>query len=342
MAKFLNRFITFVALGIALVIGATTIVTTVNKNPSQTATSSTEDTASAFSLEAEARKVIASLSETMEPNSAGGVPEVATGGPDVPDGYAPQPAPAVDGVAALEAKDIPALARAIGAELARQGFVSDELKRNPGIVAEALVLWGRQQQGDAPEIKPDDVDPALLVRTLDGAGGVYVGPADAAFTAVEFIDPNCPHCRHSIPAALAWIDQNPGVRILFRELPVIARQSPDAARVAIALGQQGLYRQWLEAIAGWTGGVVDGEEARKIARTLGADMTRLEAAAAHPDTQAAIAGNLDLGAALNIDGTPAWIVGSKLLIGSTSVAWLTDFAAQQGAPLPDGAGGPAE
>ena len=332
MSKFLNRLITFVALGAAVVIGATTVFQIVANDPGlsgQIAATSRDNVAAH-----DAPDVASDLSGAL---AAIGTLRNDTGtrAPALSDGYAPAPSPVADGVAALEAKDIPALASAVAAELARQGFVASEIKRNPGIVAEALVLWSRAQQGDTPEVKTPEIDPRLLLDALDGSAGVYVGPSDASFTAVEFFDPNCPYCRQSIPVVLAWIDQNPGVRVLFRELPVIAPQSGDAATVALALGQQGLYRAWLEAVATWNGGVIDGAEARRIARSVGADMDRLELAAASADTQKAIADNLALGAALGIDGTPAWVVGSSLLIGSTSLEWLTDFAAQQGAPLPE-------
>lgn len=263
-----------------------------------------------------------------------GVPESPVTTPAIDNGYAPQGQGAVDGVKALQEQDIKALAKAVAAELSQNNFVASEIKRDPKIVAEALVLWGRMQQGDAPEILPGDVAPALLVAAMDPATAVAVGANDAAFSAVEFLDVNCPHCRHSIPAVLAWIDQNPGVRVLFRELPVIAEQSQDAARVAMALGQQGLYRTWLEKVAAWQGGVIDAAVARQIAQEIGADMARLDASAASTEIAKTIAGNLELGANLGITGTPAFVIGNKLLIGSASTLFLTDFAAQQGAPMP--------
>jgi protein-disulfide isomerase len=160
-----------------------------------------------------------------------------------------------------------------------------------------------------------------------------VGDPAAKFTIVEFFDPNCIHCKASVPSMLAWVDQNPGTRILFRELPVITRQSAEVAKIPLALAQQGLYRAWLEKVSTFKG-LIDPSVALEIAKGLGADMSRLDASIKDPATTKIIADNLELGANLAIDGTPAFIVGQSLLIGDSSTIWMTDYAAQQGAPLP--------
>ncbi len=51
---------------------------------------------------------------------------------------------------------------------------------------------------------------------------------------VAFFDHNCPDCRADVPALEQLIAQDPGVRLVLKELPVLGPDSEAVARVALA------------------------------------------------------------------------------------------------------------
>ena len=64
--------------------------------------------------------------------------------------------------------------------------------------------------------------------------GAVLGNPDGKVTLAMFTDDACGYCRQSVPEVEALIAANPDLRVVVRELPIIAPASEDAARWALA------------------------------------------------------------------------------------------------------------
>src|SRR3546814_11261012 len=65
--------------------------------------------------------------------------------------------------------------------------------------------------------------------------------ADGDVTLVVFTDYACGFCRASVPDVDRLIREDKRLKVVFRELPIIAPQSRDAAIMALAAARQGKY-----------------------------------------------------------------------------------------------------
>jgi protein-disulfide isomerase len=129
----------------------------------------------------------------------------------------------------------------------------------------------------------------------------------------EFYDYRCPHCADAAPKVLALIHDNPDVRFVFKEMPIFGPISEHAARAALAVKKAGgdslgLYRTFMTTRA------LDDATIDRIALEKGAKAADLAPGAAGA-ANAQLAQTTDLFTKLNLEGTPAFIVGDQIILG---------------------------
>lgn len=144
--------------------------------------------------------------------------------------------------------------------------------------------------------------------------GAILGNPDGKVTLVEFTDFACGYCRQSVPEVEALIAANPDLRVVIRELPIIAPASEDAARWALAAAKQGKYAQFHRAM--FATGRPDAASIEAAARTAGLDMDKARKAISDPKINDEIASNMAMARRLGLSGTPSWVVGRQLLFGA--------------------------
>ena len=149
-------------------------------------------------------------------------------------------------------------------------------------------------------------------------GNAVAGNPRGDVTLVEYYDYNCGYCRASLPAIRRLVASDPKLRVVFRELPILAPTSRDAARMSLLAATQGKFARFHDALYG--GGRVSAESIAAAARTAGVATGRLPALA--PRLDAEIAANLDMAAKLGMTGTPSWVVGDRVLSGALPVEEL--------------------
>jgi len=208
-------------------------------------------------------------------------------------------------------------------EMAQDAFerrVRDYLLNHPEVIIESVQrLEARRRAAEETEAhsvlksRADDVlrDPASPV------GGNPQGDV----TLVEFFDYNCGYCRQVAPVVDEAEKSDAGLRIVYKEFPILGPNSIFAARAALAAHRQGKYAPLHKALMKVRGNV-DEASVMRVAGELGLDLARLKADMADAAIQSAIDRNLELARALRITGTPGFVVGNQILRGATDVATL--------------------
>ena len=144
--------------------------------------------------------------------------------------------------------------------------------------------------------------------------GAVLGNPAGTVTLVEFTDFACTYCRSSVTDVEALIAANPDLRVVVRELPIIAPTSPEAARWGLAAAEQGKYPAFHKAM--FAAGRTDPASVTAAARAAGLDLDRARKVVADPKVNAEIAANLEFARKLQISGTPSWVVGKQLIVGA--------------------------
>lgn len=145
---------------------------------------------------------------------------------------------------------------------------------------------------------------------------VVIGNPDGDVTLIEFFDYNCVYCRQSLPDIARLMQDDPNLKIILKEFPVLSAGSLEAAKIAMAVSKTDAD-YWTFHQALYTGrGQVDGDAALKAAEDLGLDKDSLIAVANSQETLDAIQRNYAAADTLGISGTPTFIVGDELIPGA--------------------------
>ncbi|WHZ24667.1 MAG: 27kDa outer membrane protein [Nitrospira sp.] len=150
-------------------------------------------------------------------------------------------------------------------------------------------------------------------------------------TVVEFFDYRCGFCKKAASAVTQLQQDDAGVRIVYKDFPILGEASELAAKAALASVLQGKHRTFHEALLAAKGDLTK-EQILHIAQGEGLDITRLERDMANPEWQAVIDRNRLLAKNLGINGTPAFIVGHDLVPGALDINMLQELVARRRMP----------
>jgi protein-disulfide isomerase len=155
-------------------------------------------------------------------------------------------------------------------------------------------------------------------------GQVVLGNPDGDVTLVEFFDYNCGYCRAALPDMAALLAEDPNLRVVLKEFPILSNESIDAARVAVLVGDADVdYWTFHEALF-TSRGQVDKQVALAAAADLGLSPVSLELDMGTEAVSQKIQTSYEIARALNITGTPTYIIGNEIIPGAIGIDELRE------------------
>lgn len=183
-------------------------------------------------------------------------------------------------------------------------IVRDTIRDDPSIIIDALNDYSENHAKDTIR----GYLPELLSEESGFIGGKNVSAAKVAV--IEFFDYHCGFCKRSSGLVQDLIKNDPGVKVAFREFPILREESEIASRYALAARAQGKYLDLHFAMLNESG-VITEKRIHEIAHKLGLDVKKLEADQKNPDFTAYIDGDRKAARDMQIDGTPTFIIASS-------------------------------
>jgi protein-disulfide isomerase len=151
---------------------------------------------------------------------------------------------------------------------------------------------------------------------------VNLGNPNGDVTLVEFFDYNCGFCKRALPDLMTLIKDDPKLKIVLKEFPILGPGSIEAARVAVAVRMEDpngeKYLAFHEQLLGATG-PASKEKALAVARDLGFDTAKLEEDMASKEAADTFNEDMKLAGALGITGTPTYVVGKDVVLGAVGL-----------------------
>ncbi|QIE43936.1 DsbA family protein (plasmid) [Rhodobacteraceae bacterium SC52] len=192
-------------------------------------------------------------------------------------------------------------------------LVLEAIRENPEIVLEAVQIIERAEQERLATAATSVLSENRDLLENDPNAPVLGNP-EGDVTVVEFFDYNCPYCRRVKPHIKALLDEDPNVRLVYREWPILGDGSVFAARAALAAREQGKYEEFHWALMGMQGRA---EEASviQVAQEIGLDIAQLRRDMQAPEIDAHIAASMEMSRQLGFNGTPSFVIGDALVPG---------------------------
>ena len=186
---------------------------------------------------------------------------------------------------------------------------------NPEVLRDALMeLAAREKQAvisaGLAKLRRDDGDP--IMGNVNGSLVVY-----------EFSDYNCGYCKRMFPTIQQLLANNDDIRLVVKEFPILSQSSLIAARAGVAAQKQGKFPAFHREMMIYRGQVSEAA-IMTAARTAQLDLNQLRPDMDSPATNAIIDRTRAGAAALNLNGTPALVVGETIIPGAVSIEKLQD------------------
>jgi predicted DsbA family dithiol-disulfide isomerase len=161
---------------------------------------------------------------------------------------------------------------------------------------------------------------------IDIAAAPSKGSASARVTVVEFVDYECPHCKHAQALLRQLVEEYPSdVKVYFKHFPLShhtnARLAAEAAASAQKQGKFWPYNEKMWANSdSLTPAVLE-----KSAKDVGLDLARWRADAASDGVKSRIEGDRSEGLRLGIDSTPTVFINGRKYNDALDIASLKDW-----------------
>jgi protein-disulfide isomerase len=205
--------------------------------------------------------------------------------------------------------------------------VGDYLRKNPEILLEAMRALEEKERNAKANVARDAI--AQNRVALEDGGSPVLGNPAGKTAVIEFFDYQCPYCKRVIPDLMAMLKADGEMRIVMKELPILGPESVVAAKAALAAREQGKYEAMHLALMGERSRLSEGS-VLAIAKAVGLDVDRLRRDMESPAVREELQKNLALARAIGVDGTPAFVVGDRLVPGADMESLRKLIAAARG------------
>ena len=191
----------------------------------------------------------------------------------------------------------------VGPKIVRQGLLAD-----PSVLPEAIDALRDAQYQPALQANRAAIETPFASS--------WKGAAKPEVTLVEFFDYACPYCKASNPVIDRLLKEDKGLRVVYRELPILGPDSVAAARLSLQASTLGRFAQFHDTL--WATGRPSPETNAAAAQSAGI------AAEPQPDQEieAELNRNMKLAGQLGATGTPLFVIGNKVMNGAVSYETL--------------------
>ncbi|WP_135466756.1 DsbA family protein [Crenalkalicoccus roseus] len=207
------------------------------------------------------------------------------------------------------------------------GILREALRTDPSILREAFEALRLAEAEAQEEARRAAIAAEAEALFRDPEAPVLGNPAGAV-TLVEFFDIRCGYCKQLHPVRAELLRRNPDARVVLKDLPILGPNSVLGARALLAAQRQGKYAALHDALMRLREEPTE-PVLRREAERAGLDWARLRRDMEEPAIQRRLEGNMRLARALNIEGTPALVIGETLIPGAVDLGTLQALVAAE-------------
>jgi protein-disulfide isomerase len=197
----------------------------------------------------------------------------------------------------------------VSTKIVRQGLLAD-----PGILSETV-----DALHDAQYVPVLAANRAEIETPFASS---WKGAAKPDVTLVEFFDYACPYCKASNPSVERLLREDKGLRVVYRELPILGPNSVAAARLSLQASKLGRFNQFHDAL--WAAGRPAADTIAQASQAAGI----APAPQNDPQAEDELKRNFALAGKLGATGTPVFVVGNRVMNGAVGYDALKQAISQ--------------
>ncbi|WP_417308881.1 DsbA family protein [Devosia sp.] len=200
-------------------------------------------------------------------------------------------------------------------------MIESYLLENPKVLQRASAALNEQIRAEETAERQAALSD-LQTAIYEDPDHIVLGNPDGDVTLVEMFDYNCTYCRQALPDLATLIAEDPQLRVILKEFPILGPDSIDAARVAAVVGQSDVdYWAFHQALFS-SRGKIDKAAAVKAASDLGLSPVSVQLEMEDADITEILQRSFQIADRLQISGTPTFIIGDEVIPGAVGLEGL--------------------
>jgi protein-disulfide isomerase len=206
--------------------------------------------------------------------------------------------------------------------------VREYLMANPELLREWITLL-QDTEATAEAAADGDLVAAYADQIFDDGHSWVGGNPDGDVTLVEFLDYRCGYCRRAHPEVKELVSSDGNIRKIIKEFPILGDESVLASRFAIAVKQvegDDAYAAMSDMLMTHRGAFTE-EALSRLADEAGLDADAIIERMSAPEVDEVIQKNYALAQAMNIAGTPTFVLGETMLRGYVPLEAMREVVA---------------
>jgi len=204
-------------------------------------------------------------------------------------------------------------------------IVKEYIDENPkAIIASIQEMQKREYEEMMKQAQAKIHDNKDALQGKDSEIAPFSGNKNGDVVIVTFLDYRCGYCKKTNNDLKQLVQQDPNVKIVFKEYPVLGLPSQNLARTALAvyLVDPSKYIDFHNALMNVN--EVNDKILDQTYKSLNLDKDKIVLALKDPRVQKELENVVMLAEKLDIRGTPAFIIDEELIPGAIDLKNLTD------------------
>ena len=208
--------------------------------------------------------------------------------------------------------------------------VRSYLLENPQVLVEVISVL-EEQQAAAQDMSEAQMISALSNEIFEDGFSYVGGNPDGDITLVEFIDYRCGYCRKAHPEVTELLRTDGNIRFIIKEFPILGEDSTLASRFALSVklvAGEAAYFDMHNALLDGASAMSEGR-LRRMANSAGLDADAIMEGMDDPEIDRILQANYQLAQAMQITGTPSFVLGETMLRGYAPLNVMEQMVAEQ-------------
>jgi protein-disulfide isomerase len=195
-------------------------------------------------------------------------------------------------------------------------IIRDHLIANPEIIRDAINELQRKEV-EAEQVAQQAAISEESDLIFASSSQAILGNPDGEVTLVEFFDYNCGYCKRAHADMKRLVEEDPSLRMVLKDFPVLGEASVEAAHVsaAVNLNSPEKFSEFHDQLL-MGPGRIDGNRALAVAEEMGLDVDKIRKLMPSDEVKAIIDENYALADKLSLTGTPSYVTAKEVVVGA--------------------------
>ena len=221
----------------------------------------------------------------------------------------------------------PALSKEKDADISISNeIIRDFILKNPEIILESLKLYEEKMNNEQKNTSRSIIENELI-KSINNGSDYIGGNPNGKITMIEFIDYRCGYCRKAHSEVKTLLKDNPEIRFVVKEFPILGEQSIMASKASISVlihqGKRG-YENFTKKLLEYNGTIND-DSITQLIEINGGDSSKIKSTMESEQIYKILNSNYLIAKKLKIGGTPTFIIGTEIIRGYKDINTLQNI-----------------